>query len=315
MLQRTVPIEDAGLRLDQVLANLVPSLSRARLRSWIESGRVTVDGLAGVAKRRVRGGEILAIVVTPEPVAGSARAQAIPLAMIYEDAAILVVDKPAGMVVHPGNGNHDGTLQNALLAYDPSLAPVPRAGIVHRLDKDTSGLLVVARGLAAHAALVRQLADRSVRREYVAVARGDIVRSVVIDAPIGRHPIRRTTMAVVERGRPARTHVDVVERFGDATLIRCRLETGRTHQIRVHLSEAGHPLVGDPVYGGRRKDALASMLSRQALHACHLELDHPESGKRVRFDSPLPADLVALIEAMRARVGGDRMPLPAEREA
>lgn len=300
-IRRVVPASDAGLRLDQALARLVPELSRARLKSWIDSGRVDVDGAAWAAKRRVQGGETLTIAVVDEPPTGSAEAQPIALAVVYEDESIIVVDKPAGLVVHPGNGNRDGTLQNALLAHDASLAAIPRAGIVHRLDKDTSGLLVVARTLGAHAHLVRQLAARSIHRAYAAVVHGDLARAAVIDAPIGRHPTRRTTMAVIEGGRPARTHVDIVERFGDATLVRCRLETGRTHQIRVHLAAAGHPLIGDPTYGSRRRQAVAPAFARQALHAIRLELDHPVSGTRVRFDAPVPADLAALIDALRTR--------------
>ena len=300
-IRRVVPAGDAGLRLDQALARLVPELSRARLKAWIDSGRVDVDGAAWVAKRRVQGGETLTIAIVEEPPLGSVEAQPIALAIVYEDESIIVVDKPAGLVVHPGSGNRDGTLQNALLAHDASLASIPRAGIVHRLDKDTSGLLVVARSLGAHAHLVRQLAARSVHRAYAAVVHGDLARAVVIDAPIGRHPTRRTTMAVIEGGRPARTHVDVVERFGDATLVRCRLETGRTHQIRVHLAAAGHPLIGDPAYGSHRRHAIAPTFARQALHAIRLELDHPVSASPMRFDAPVPADLATLIDALRAR--------------
>jgi 23S rRNA pseudouridine1911/1915/1917 synthase len=216
---------------------------------------------------------------------------------VHEDDALIVVDKPAGLVVHPGSGNWAGTLANALIHHAPELSAVPRAGIVHRLDKDTSGLLVVAKTLAAQTALVRQMQARSVTREYIAVAEGDIASRGVIDAPIGRHPTRRTTMAVVATGKAARTHFDVVERFGVATLLRCRLETGRTHQIRVHLASLGHPLVGDPAYG--RKGGVA--FGRQALHAARLALVHPASGRHVRWDSALPADFESLLAALRAR--------------
>ncbi|HEX8741304.1 MAG TPA: RluA family pseudouridine synthase [Casimicrobiaceae bacterium] len=298
-IRRVVTRELAGLRLDRVLAYLVPALSRARLKSWIDAGRVEADGVVHEAKWRVRGGETITIAIVDEPPSGRVDAQPIALCIVYEDSSIIVVDKPAGLVVHPGHGNRDGTLQNALLAHDASLASVPRAGIVHRLDKDTSGLLVVARDLVAHAHLVRQLAARSVQRAYVAVVHGDLARAMVIDAPIGRHPTRRTSMAVVEGGRPARTHVDVVERFGDATLVRCRLETGRTHQIRVHLAASGHPLIGDPAYGLRRSRAAMPTIARQALHASRLELDHPATGARMHFDAPLPADLAGLIDALR----------------
>ena len=298
---RVVPPGDAGLRLDQALARLVPEHSRARLKTWIDLGRVEVDGAAWAPRRRVRGGETLSITIVDDPPSEGVEAQPIELAIVWEDESIIVVDKPAGLVVHPGSGNRDGTLQNALLAHDASLARVPRAGIVHRLDKDTSGLLVVARGLGAHTHLVRELAARRIERTYVAVVHGDLARAAVIDAPIGRHPTRRTTMAVIEGGRPARTHVEVVERFGDATLVRCRLETGRTHQIRVHLAAAGHPLIGDPAYGSRRRHAMAPAFARQALHAIRLELDHPVNGSRLCFDAPVPADLAALIDALRAR--------------
>jgi 23S rRNA pseudouridine1911/1915/1917 synthase len=226
-------------------------------------------------------------------------AQDIALAIVFEDASLIVVDKPAGLVVHPGAGNRDGTLQNALLHHDATLAGIPRAGIVHRLDKETSGLLVVARSLAAHTSLVRQLVARTMRREYLAVARGDIDRALTIDAPIGRHPLQRTTMAVVARGKPARTQVEVVERFGTATLVRCRLETGRTHQIRVHLAAIGHPLLGDPDYGPRRSAPDLPAFARQALHATRLDLVHPATGRPRRFDAPAPADLALLIATLR----------------
>ena len=222
--------------------------------------------------------------------------EAIALSVVAEDDALIVVDKPAGLVVHPGAGNWAGTLANALLHHAPQLAGVPRAGIVHRLDKDTSGLMVVAKTLAAHTSLVRQLQARTVRREYLALAAGDIARGDTVDAPIGRHPTRRTTMAVVASGKSARTHFDVLERFGGATFIRCRLETGRTHQIRVHLASLGHPLVGDPAYG--RKTPIA--FPRQALHAARLALVHPFTGTEAAWDSPLPHDFLSLLASLRA---------------
>ena len=294
-----VPRDLAGMRLDQALARLWPQHSRTRLRAWIDAGRVLVDDAHADAKQRVAGGERLDIVAAPLHSTTDV-AQPIPLSTVFEDAAILVVDKPAGLVVHPGSGNPDGTLANALLHHAPSLAALPRAGIVHRLDKDTSGLMVVAKTDEAHTSLVRQLARRDVTREYLAVACGDVARRTIVDAPIGRHPVQRTTMAVVAKGKPARTHVDVVERFGIATLLRCTLETGRTHQIRVHLAALGHPLVGDPVYGGRRARELADF-PRQALHAARLALTHPVTGGRMTWDSSPPDDLAALIEALRRR--------------
>jgi len=292
----TLPAALAGQRFDAALAQALPQFSRSRLRGWIESGRVLVDGAPALPTRKVRGGESVVVDATPDPRETAHAAQPIALAIVYEDDALLVVDKPAGLVVHPGSGNWEGTLLNALLHHVPALSGVPRAGIVHRLDKDTSGLLVVAKTLAAQTDLVRQLQARTVRREYVAVATGDIARGGTVDAPIGRHPTRRTTMAVVTTGKAARTHYEVGERFGSATLLTCRLETGRTHQIRVHLAAIGHPLLGDPAYG--RKGAIP--FSRQALHAARLALVHPVTGARCEWTSPLPPDLATLIASLRA---------------
>ena len=295
------------MRLDQALARILPEHSRSRLKAWIDAGRVAVDGARWDAKRRVEGGEQIAVCAPlPEPAVGDAP-QDIPLAIAYEDSALLVVDKPPGLVVHPGAGNRAGTLLNALLHHDAGLASLPRAGIVHRLDKDTSGLMVVAKTLEAHTGLVRQLAAHEVAREYLALAHGDVTRALIVDAPIGRHPTQRTTMAVVARGKPARTHVSIVERLGTATLLRCRLETGRTHQIRVHLAAIGHPLVGDPAYGGRRARARANRdaatlprFGRQALHAARLSLVHPLARRDMTWESPLPADLARLIDSLRS---------------
>lgn len=302
----TVPAAEAGRRLDQALAQLLAQHSRSRLQGWIEAGLVSVDGTVVTSPRhKLRGGEALVVVESlPEP--ADDVPQDIPLAIVHEDAALIVIDKPAGLVVHPGSGNRDGTLLNALLHRAPELAALPRAGIVHRLDKDTSGLMVVARTPVAQTDLVRQLAARTVRREYAALVHGDLTRATTIDAPIGRHPTQRTSMAVVEAGRPARTHVDAIERFGDVTLVRCRLETGRTHQIRVHLTAIGHPLVGDPTYRGpgSRNARLPEPLlafSRQALHAQRLGLVHPVTHATMKWESPLPPDFIALLAALRAR--------------
>jgi 23S rRNA pseudouridine1911/1915/1917 synthase len=295
----TLPPAAAGLRFDQALAQALPEYSRSRLKAWIDAGRATLDGETAEPTRRIRGGEQVVVEAVPDPRESPHAAEAIALSIVHEDDALIVVDKPAGLVVHPGSGNWAGTLQNALLHHAPELAGVPRAGIVHRLDKDTSGLLVVARTLPAQTDLVRQLQARTVHREYLAVATGDIASGGTIDAPIGRHPARRTTMAIVATGRPARTHFDVVERFGVATLLRCRLETGRTHQIRVHLASRGHPLVGDPAYGRRGPVAFG----RQALHALRLALVHPVTHAAVAWEAPPPPDFAGLLAALRAGRG------------
>ena len=299
----TVPYDLAGTRLDLALARLMPQHSRARLRVWIEGGQVMVDGALREPKFKLHGGERLAVRSPAADVVLQDAAQPLDLRIVYEDDAILVIDKPAGLVVHPGSGNRDNTLLNALLHQVPNAVSLPRAGIVHRLDKDTSGLLVVAKTAQAQTSLVRQLQARSVKREYFAVARGDIARALTIDAPLGRHPVQRTAMAVVERGKPARTHVTVLERFGAATALRCALETGRTHQIRVHLAAIGHPLVGDATYGSRTnsRDARVPAFARQALHAQRLALVHPVSGATMQWESPLPADLQSLLDELRTR--------------
>jgi len=302
----TVPPAAAGRRLDQALAELLHAHSRTRLKSWIEAGLVRVDDAVVVSPRhKLAGGETLDVTEGAAADGDDVAAEAIALAIVFEDDTLIVVDKPAGLVVHPGAGNRDGTLQNALLHHAPSLAALPRAGIVHRLDKDTSGLLVVAKTPEAQTDLVRQLASRTVKREYFAIAHGDLSRAATVDAPIGRHPTRRTSMAVVASGKPARTHVEVVERLGVATVVRCRLETGRTHQIRVHLAALGHPLIGDPTYRGNRgsgADAVPEVRAfrRQALHAQRLGLLHPATRKPMQWAAAVPPDLLALQAALRA---------------
>ncbi len=255
-----------------------------------------VDGRPASPRQIVRGGESITLVPLADPREYADRPEDIPLTIVYENGALLVVNKPAGLVVHPGAANWHGTLLNALLRHQPGLAAIPRAGIVHRLDKDTSGLLVVAKTLQAQTDLVRQLAARSVRREYLALTHGRVPRDGTVRAPIGRHPRSRTRMAVVARGRDAVTHYQVVERYAHATLLRCRLETGRTHQIRVHLAALGHPLVGDPTYGKR---ASGIAFPRQALHAEQLALVHPETGKTMRWHAGPPTDMRELIAALR----------------
>jgi 23S rRNA pseudouridine1911/1915/1917 synthase len=296
-----VPPDMAGLRLDLALARLLPQHSRNRLKAWIDAGDVTVDGAARAPRHRLAGGERLRIAAPPVEADTAHAAEAIPLAIVHEDDAIIVVDKPAGLVVHPGAGNRGGTLQNALLHHAPELAHVARAGIVHRLDKDTSGLLVVARTPEAQTALTRALAARDVHRDYLAIAWGDIDRAMTVDAPIARHPAARTTMAVVEGGRAARTHVAPRERYAIATLVQCTLETGRTHQIRVHLAAIRHPLIGDATYGRARDVPGLPPMRRQALHAWRLALAHPSSGAPMRWQSQPPADFVALQRALAAR--------------
>ena len=307
-LNATVPIELAGRRFDQALAELFPDFSRSRLTAWVKAGDVLLDGAVAVPRQIVRGGEIVALNVRMEREIG-AQPEAIDLDIVHEDADVIVVNKPSGLVVHPGAGNPGGTLQNALLYHDPALAEIPRGGIVHRLDKDTSGLMVVARTLRAHTSLVVQLSARDVHRQYAAIVYGAMVAGGRVDAPIGRHPHDRLKQAVREDGRDAITHYRVRERFRTMTLVECRLETGRTHQIRVHMAHVRHPLVGDPQYGGLLKlpkNASAELVAalrgfkRQALHAERLEFLHPGSGETVAFESPLPADMRAVIEQLRA---------------
>jgi 23S rRNA pseudouridine1911/1915/1917 synthase len=295
-----IPAECAGLRLDQALARLLPEHSRSRLAAWVKQGKVSLNDTAADARRKVWGGERVAIAAVALPEEAAQQPEDIPLTVVYEDGHVLVVNKPAGLVAHPGSGNWQGTLLNALLHHAPQLAGVPRAGIVHRLDKDTSGLLVVAKTLEAQTDLVRQLAARTVKRQYLALAHGRVARDGLVDAPIGRHPVQRTKMAVVASGRAARTHYRVLERFAQATLLECALETGRTHQIRVHMAELGHPLVGDPVYGPRRRaqGALADF-PRQALHAWRLALVHPATGAEQAWEAPLPEDFAELLESLR----------------
>ncbi|WP_232096570.1 23S rRNA pseudouridine(1911/1915/1917) synthase RluD [Denitratisoma oestradiolicum] len=299
----TIPRECAGLRLDAALAQLFPDFSRSRLQAWMKAGRVRVAGApAEDPKAKAWGGESVELDPTPEPLLAAHVAEAMDLPVIHEDEAILVIDKPVGLVVHPGSGNWSGTLLNALLHHAPELEQLPRAGIVHRLDKDTSGLMVVAKTLAAQTDLVRQLQARSVKRHYLALVQGLLARDGTVDAPIGRHPSQRVKMAVVAGGREARTHYQVLERFPRATLVECRLDTGRTHQIRVHMASLGHPLVGDETYGRRRTgDALLDAFPRQALHAWRLGLIHPENGETMHWESPPPADFAQLLAELRSR--------------
>ena len=287
------------MRFDQALAHLFPQHSRSRLSAWVKAGRATLEGSESSPSHKVWGGEKITLAPLADPQTTAFRAQAIPIDVVYEDEHLIIIDKPAGLVVHPGSGNWDGTLLNALLQHAQSLEQIPRAGIVHRLDKDTSGLLVVAKTLTTQTALVRQLQEHSVTREYLAVVHGFVTHEGSVDAPIGRHKTQRTRMAIVPNGKPAITHYEPVEHLLQATLLRCRLETGRTHQIRVHLASIGHPIVGDPVYGGNRKTPLPLPFTRQALHAEKLALTHPATGRRRSWSARPPADMRKLISSLK----------------
>lgn len=298
-LAADIPSDLAGMRLDQALARLFPQHSRSRLQHWVREGRVTLDDGPADPKRKVYGGERVSVTPEPPPAETAFRPEAIELSVVHEDDTLLVIDKPAGMVVHPGSGNWEGTMLNALLHHAPQLERVPRAGIVHRLDKDTSGLLVVAKTLEAQTELVRQLQSRTVKRVYLALVYGLVDMPGTVDAPIGRHPVERVRMAVTARGKPARTHYEVIESFDDCTLLRCHLETGRTHQIRVHMHSIAHPLVGDPLYGRRQGRGALAGFNRQALHAEALGLVHPSTGEHCEWQAPLPADFAELLRALR----------------
>ena len=298
--REAIPAEFAGLRADQALARLFPEHSRSRLQAWLKSGRILIDGKSPDSKTKVWGGESL--LLSPEPSESSLAEQAedIPLNVVFEDDTLIVIDKPVGLVVHPGSGNWSGTLLNALLHHSPALRDIPRAGIVHRLDKDTSGLLVVAKTLEAQTDLVRQLQARSVKRHYLALVHGLPAPSGEVNAPIGRHSVHRTKMAVVPGGREALTRYRVQERLGRATLVECELATGRTHQIRVHMAHVGHPLVGDATYGKPHSaDPRLDVFPRQALHAWQLGLIHPRTGLHCSWQSALPADFEGLLNILR----------------
>lgn len=306
-LNAEVPYEMGGQRLDQVAALLFAEHSRSRLSAWIKEGLMTVDGAVLRPRDIVHGGALLALNAEQEA-QGEWIAQDIALNIVYEDEQILVIDKPAGLVVHPAAGHADGTLLNALLHHVPDIINVPRAGIVHRLDKDTTGLMVVAKTIEAQTRLVDQLQKRTVSRIYECIVIGVITSGGKINAPIGRSSSQRQRMAVSDGGKPAVSHYRVLERFRSHTHTRVKLETGRTHQIRVHMSHIGYPLVGDPVYGGRFRippAANPSMVQtlkefpRQALHARFLELDHPLTGERMKWQSPLPDDFVWLLTLLR----------------
>ena len=306
ILTARVPDELAGMRLDQCLAEMFPDYSRSKLQTWVKAGRVLVDGEVLKGREKLDGGEEIELDAEAEQVV-EYDAEDIPLDIVYEDDAILIVNKPAGLVVHPAVGNWTGTLVNALLNHVPSLDTLPRAGIVHRIDKETSGLLMVAKTLQAHNSLVEQLQERSIHREYLALVKGWMTAGGTVDEPIGRHPVDRKRNAVRRDGKEAVTHYRLEQRFKRHTLIRVKLETGRTHQIRVHMTHINYPLVGDQVYGGRFQmpadcsPALAEALrsfKRQALHATKLGLEHPETGEYLEWEQPMPEDMQNLIRLL-----------------
>ena len=305
LIDLTIPADCAGLRLDQALAKLLPNWSRSRLQAWIAENRVMLDGQATTVKQKVWGNEHVQILPQDTVAESMHTAEDINLNIIDEDDVLIIINKPAGLVTHPGNGNWQGTLLNALLHHAPQLGNVPRAGIVHRLDKNTSGLLVVAKTIEAQTSLVRQLQQRTVKRDYLALVLGEITQAGSIDAPVGRHPIHRTKMAVTTKGKSARTHYQVIENFEGCTLLQCSLETGRTHQIRVHMSSIGYPLVGDPVYGGKPKNTQQTIgqilinFPRQALHAKKLSLTHPQTQQILTWEVGVPDDINHLLQALR----------------
>ncbi|WP_226684126.1 23S rRNA pseudouridine(1911/1915/1917) synthase RluD [Shewanella indica] len=307
-LKSEISATQTGLRLDQALAELFPDYSRTRIKEWILDGKVSVDGtVVNKPREKVLESQEIEVHATLEEEV-HAEAQAIDLNIVYEDDHILVINKQAGLVVHPGAGNSDGTLMNALLHYCPEIEHVPRAGIVHRLDKDTTGLMVVAKTVEAQTHLVAALQARDITREYEAIVLGTMTAGGTVDEPIGRHPTKRTHMAVHHSGKPAVTHYRVAEKFRAHTRLRLRLESGRTHQIRVHMAHIGHVLVGDPVYGGRPKPPKAASeaffevlknFKRQALHAVRLELVHPITCELMSWQAPIPEDMVELTKALR----------------
>ncbi|MHB0983531.1 MAG: 23S rRNA pseudouridine(1911/1915/1917) synthase RluD [Thiobacillus sp.] len=294
-----IPDEQGGQRLDQALSALLPEFSRNRIQNWIRARKIAVDDAWGTTRMKVSGGESVRVEIEPDPNATPDAPEAIPLDVVFEDPVLLVINKPAGLVVHPGSGNRDGTLLNALLHRVPQVAELPRAGIVHRLDKDTSGLLVVAKTLMSHTDLVRQLQARTVKREYLALVYGEVDHGGTVNAPLARDPHNRIKRTVHSMGKEAVTHYEVVERFPGVTLLRCKLETGRTHQIRVHMQHIGHPLVGESIYGASRRNHHKTPFPRQALHAERLGLIHPVTHEFMQWECPLPPDFASLLHALR----------------
>lgn len=306
-ISTVIPDSYAGWRLDRTLAEMFPDFSRSSLKDWINAGKIIVDTKTVRPRATVHGGEHIDIQVVPEEKT-ECQAQPIALDIIHEDEDLIVINKPANLVVHPGSGNPDGTVLNALLHHDPELVNLPRAGIVHRLDKDTTGIMVVARSLRAHTSLINQLQSRTLKREYQAIVTGVMTAGGNVDAPIGRHPTQRTRMAVVENGKHALTHYRIETRFKGHTHLHLQLESGRTHQIRVHMAYIRYPIVGDPVYGGRLKipgdcsESLANYLRnfrRQALHSTRLTLTHPAHGETMSWTAVLPDDMQTLLKHLK----------------
>ncbi len=305
-LAAQVPFEMAGMRLDQVLAEVFSDYSRSKLQTWVKAGRVQVNGSVLKPKEKLLGGETIMLDAAAEVVV-NAEPESIPLDIIFEDESLLIVNKPVGLVVHPAVGNWHGTLLNALLNHEPNLETLPRAGIVHRIDKETSGLLMIAKTLQAHNSLTEQLQERDITREYLAITRGRMTAGGTIDEPIGRHPTDRKRYTVRENGKPAVTHYRVAKRFARHTLVQVKLETGRTHQIRVHMAHIRFPLLGDQVYGGRfqmppdcseRLEKELRNFKRQALHAAKLGLQHPVTDEYMEWEQPLPEDMTQLLDAL-----------------
>lgn len=304
----TIPEEMSGRRLDVVLAELMPDYSRSRLKQWLLDGQILLDGQQVKPKTKVHSEQQLELNVHVADISDECLAEDIPLNIVYQDESLIVVNKPAGLVVHPAAGHRQGTLQNALLFFDKTLADVPRAGIVHRLDKDTSGLMVVARTLVSHKYLVDQIQQRDVHREYQTLVHGVMTGGGTVDEPIGRHAHDRVRMTVREDGRPSVTHYRVLHRYRVYTHLHVELETGRTHQIRVHMQHLRHAIVGDPVYAARSRlpagadedfIELLKNFKRQALHAWRLSLNHPDTGELIQWEAPLPEDMVELIAGMK----------------
>ncbi|MGQ8365040.1 23S rRNA pseudouridine(1911/1915/1917) synthase RluD [Glaciecola sp. 1036] len=311
MLSGIIPEQSFNKRLDQCLAEMFPDYSRTKIKEWIESGCVEIDNsVLTIPRTKMKGEEVVNIAAFQE-VQVRNQAEDIDINIVYEDDEILIINKPAGLVVHPGAGNSTGTLLNALLAHCPNIDKIPRAGIVHRLDKDTTGLMVVAKTIESQRHLVEQLQSRSMGREYEAVVMGNLIGGGFVDENIGRHPSKRTLMAVRETGKPAVTHYRIIEKFRAHTHLRLKLETGRTHQIRVHMAHIKHPLVGDTQYGGRPRppkkasEALASCLrnfKRQALHAAQITLQHPSTNELMTWQAEIPQDMVQLINVLKQDV-------------